>query len=138
MKIQSILLLAATPCAFLASCDKPQPKAPAPPPAPSSASPSNSGGLKASGPILRIAVSRDGVVTADGAPITVDELSGKLKDLAAKKGGVFYYREAAQEKPHPTATKVITAVVEHQLPVSLSSKPDYSDVIDKDGQSKPR
>lgn len=81
---------------------------------------------------------RDGTVTIDGAPGSADDLAPKLKELAAAKGTVYYYRESGQEEPHPNAMKVIAAVIEHQLPISLSSKPDFSDYIGEDGQSHKR
>jgi hypothetical protein len=29
-------------------------------------------------------------------------------------------------------------IIKHQLPVSMSAKPDFSDYVDKDGVSRPR
>ena len=88
--------------------------------------------------VLKIAVMRDGRITADGSPTTVDALAATLTDLATSKGVVWYYREAAEGEPHPNATKVVAAIIEHKLPVSLSSKPDYSDAVGVDGKSHPR
>lgn len=81
---------------------------------------------------------RDGSITADGSPTTIESLAPKLKELAANKGSVYYYRESGKEEPHPNAMKVITAIGENSLPISLSSKPDFSDYIGQDGQSHPR
>lgn len=84
--------------------------------------------------VLRLAILKDGSVTTDGVPTPVEELDGKFKDLAEKKGTVYYYREPVPGEPHPNAMRVINAIKDHQLPVSLSSKPDYSDYVTPDGQ----
>jgi len=88
--------------------------------------------------VLRLAIMPDGSVTTDGVPTTLEELGPKFTELSEKKGSVYYYREPVPGEPHPNALKVINAIKEHQLPVSLSSKPDYSDYVTPDGQSHPR
>jgi hypothetical protein len=87
--------------------------------------------------VLRIAVAAGGQITADGAPTTLEALAPILSDLARAKGVVWYYREAAKAEPHPNALKVLSAMIEHNLSVRLSSKVDYSDVIDDKGRSVP-
>ena len=85
-------------------------------------------------PIIKVAVFADGRITADGKPVTIDSLRKSFKTLAAKKGTVWYYREAAQREPPPQAMQVIKAVVDARLPIRLSSRPDYSDSIGFDGK----
>jgi biopolymer transport protein ExbD len=87
--------------------------------------------------VLKVAVAASGQITADGAPTTVEALAPILSDLARAKGVVWYYREAAKAEPHPNALKVLSAIIEHNVPVRLSSKADYSDVIDDKGRSVP-
>lgn len=87
--------------------------------------------------VLKIAVTADGRVSADGRAVTIDGLAPILRDLAKNKGEVWYYREAAKAEPHPNALKVLSAIVDRNLPVRLSSKPDYSDAIDDKGRSVP-
>lgn len=88
--------------------------------------------------VLKIAVTADGHVTADGRAVSIEALIPILRDLAKSKGTVWYYREAAGAEPHPNALKVLSAIVDHNLPVSLSTKPDYSDAVDDKGRSVPR
>lgn len=88
--------------------------------------------------ILKIAVSADGRVIADGRAVSVDTLPSILRNLAKSKGEVWYYREAAQGETHPDALRVLSVIVDHNLPISLSTKPDYSDVVDDKGRSVPR
>jgi hypothetical protein len=88
--------------------------------------------------VLKIAVTTDGHVTADGRVVSIEALTPILCDLEKSKGSVWYYREAAGADPHPNALKVLSAIIDHNLPVSLSTKPDYSDAVDDKGRSVPR
>jgi hypothetical protein len=65
--------------------------------------------------IARIAVLSSGRVQLDGRPTTVPALDEELRKLKSDKG-----------------------VVKHQLPVSMSTKPDFSDYVDDKGVSRPR
>jgi len=38
-------------------------------------------------------------------------------------------------EPHPIAMQVIKLVTDNQLPVKLSTRPDFSDSVDLDGTS---
>jgi len=79
----------------------------------------------------------DRQITADGVQTTVERLVPILRALAKMKGEVWYYRETPQAEPHPNALKVLSAIVDQDLPIRLSSKPDYSDTIDDKGRSVP-
>jgi hypothetical protein len=86
------------------------------------------------GRVLKIAVFADGRITVDGSGATIESLREALKLLAAEKGQVWYYREAAQGDPPPQTTVVIQAIIDNGLPIKLSTKPDYSDAIGIDGR----
>jgi len=88
--------------------------------------------------VLRIAITASGQITADGRPATIETLIPILRELGKKKGEVWYYREAPEADPHPNAMKVLAAIVDCNLPVLLSSKPDYSDSVDEKGRLVPR
>jgi hypothetical protein len=79
--------------------------------------------------VLKIAITASGQISADGRLTTVEALIPILRELAKNKGEVWYYREAPLADPHPNAMKVLSAIVDNNLPVRLSSKPDYSDSI---------
>ena len=79
--------------------------------------------------VLKIAITASGQINADGRPTTVEALIPILRELAKNKGEVWYYREAPLADPHPNAMKVLSAIVDNNLPIRLSSKPDYSDSI---------
>jgi hypothetical protein len=90
--------------------------------------------MSSSGPVVKIAVFADGRLTVDGSAATVESLRASLKHTAETHGTVWYYREAGQQEPPPVAMQVMQAIVEAQLPVRLSSRPDYSDAIGPDGR----
>jgi hypothetical protein len=85
-------------------------------------------------PVLKISVMADGRIAVDGTLATIDSLRVSLKRLAEQKGLVWYYREAGQDEGPPESTEVIQAVIENQLPIRLSSHPDFSDAIGEDGR----
>jgi hypothetical protein len=89
-------------------------------------------------PIGRIAVTTKGVVSLDGATITLDALKTRLADLKKRNGEVWYYREAGRRDPPTQAMEVIKLVMDHNLPISLSTKPDYSDEVLPDGTVRAR
>jgi len=85
-------------------------------------------------PVLKVAVMADGRITVNGASVTMDSLRESLKKLSQQKGVVWYYREAGGTEGPPEARQVIQAVIDARLPIKLSSRPDYSDAIGKDGK----
>jgi hypothetical protein len=88
--------------------------------------------------VLKIAITAGGEISADGRLTTLEALIPTLRELAKNKGEVWYYREAPQADPHPNAMKVLSAIVDNDLPIRLSTKPDYSDSVDDKGRSVPR
>jgi hypothetical protein len=87
--------------------------------------------------ILKVKVTASGDITADGQPITLEQLAAKLSELKKAGGGVWYYRENARDEPHPNAVKVIELVIHNKLPVRLSAKSDFADAVDDKGVSRP-
>lgn len=89
-------------------------------------------------PIARISVLVSGKILLDGKEIRLGELKRALEKLKTQRGAVWYYRESAKSKPPGEAVEVFKLIVESKLPLSLSSKSDFSDYIDDEGQSHPR
>jgi hypothetical protein len=88
--------------------------------------------------VLELAVYRSGRVTADGRDVDPAHLPGVLGGLRRKNGVVWLYREGAAGEQHPNAALVARAIAAARLPLSLSSRPDFSDVLSADGTSRPR
>jgi hypothetical protein len=80
----------------------------------------------------------NGTVLVDGKAATLEELDSALASTKQASGQVWYYREAARGELPPVAKEVIDRLVALKLPISLSSKPDFSDWVDAKGVSHPR
>src|SRR5215471_16272904 len=87
---------------------------------------------------LKVCVLADGTIQVEGRPATIDELDAALSRAKEANGQVWYYREAAKGEAPPLARQVIQRVAALKLPISLSSKPDFSDWVDAKGVSHPR
>jgi hypothetical protein len=66
---------------------------------------------------------------------TLDQL---LEKLGQDSGEVWYYRQNAAAPPSQQALEAMKLVVKHSLPVSMSTKPDFSDYVDANGNAQPR
>jgi hypothetical protein len=88
--------------------------------------------------VAKVAVYADGRIALDGREIQIEELRSQFMKLSKDKGAVWYYREASSAYPPPVATLVIQAIIDARLPVSMSSLPDFSNVVLPDGTVKPR
>src|SRR5260370_4564207 len=76
-------------------------------------------------------------ILQDGQTGELEQLDAALERAKQDHGQVWYYREATGAAP-PTGLAVIQRVVQRKLPISLSSKPDFSDWVDGQGVSHPR
>ncbi|MDR3386718.1 MAG: hypothetical protein P4L92_06655 [Rudaea sp.] len=86
----------------------------------------------------KVAVLQSGVVSYNGEAVNLHQLSSKLAALKAQNGVVWYYREAPEGSPPPISTQVIQLVIDNKIPISLSSEPDFSTVVQSDGTVKSR
>lgn len=94
------------------------------------------GNRAAAASIARISVLASGRILWDGKAATISEVKRALERMKAKSGTVWYYRESGE--PPPEAIELFKLMVENQLPISLSSKADFSDYVDEEGRSHPR
>jgi len=88
--------------------------------------------------ILQISALANGEILLDGKRCSRDELASRLAEAQKNNGQVFYFREAADQEPHPNAMKAMQLIVDSHLPVSLSTRPDFADYVDANGHSNPR
>lgn len=86
----------------------------------------------------RIRIAQSGEIWFDGSPVTLAALAPLLRDLRAAGGAVWYYREQPDAEPAPAAMAVVRLVIEHRLPISMSTCPDFADVVLPDGSVAPR
>jgi hypothetical protein len=87
---------------------------------------------------LKISVLANGAILLDGQPADLEQLDAALQRVKQNHGRVWYYRESAGAQPPPAGLAVIQRVVRHKLPISLSSKLDFSDWVDGKGVSHAR
>jgi len=85
--------------------------------------------------ILKISVFKSGEIRANGTTVDLSTLEELITDNASNNGEIWYYRGSAQEEPPQQAMEVIELIVKYECPVSFSSKPDFSDYIDDEGNS---
>jgi hypothetical protein len=95
-------------------------------------------GAQAQEPVAKVSALASGKFLLNGQPANLAVIETEFKKLKSSNGGVWYYRENPQAEPPPQAMAVIELVVKYKLPVSMSSKPDFSDYIDENGKSRPR
>lgn len=86
----------------------------------------------------KVAVYANGAVELNGRKVTPVELDESLRVHASRSGVVWYHRENPAAQPHPNADVVVQTIIKHRLPVSLSTKPDFSDYVDQNGVARPR
>ncbi|MEO8597241.1 MAG: hypothetical protein ABI759_28240 [Candidatus Solibacter sp.] len=87
---------------------------------------------------VKISVLASGTVLLDGQPVDGSTIDAALDRAQLVQGQVWFYREAPAASAPPQALAVIQNVVRRKLPVSLSSRPDFSDWVDAKGVSRPR
>ena len=87
---------------------------------------------------IRISVLSTGTVLLNGHDSTVAEVRRSVENAEPRSNTIWYYRESGEGEPPQQAIEVFKIIVENKLPVSLSTKPDFSDYVDEKGQSRPR
>jgi hypothetical protein len=80
--------------------------------------------------VLKISVLASGVVLVDGQAVDIAQLDKILQTAKENNRSVHYYREAAGSEALPQSMEVMKLIVKHKLPISMSTKPDFSDVVD--------
>lgn len=88
--------------------------------------------------ILKISVSQSGRVFVNNDESSLQDVEKRLLEIKDRNGVVWYYRENPQEEPTDIAKEIIELVVKYKVPISLSSKSDFSDIIDEHGASHHR
>jgi nucleotide-binding universal stress UspA family protein len=89
-------------------------------------------------PVLRVSVLAEGVVIVNDSLTNLPQLEAMLAELKSNHGIVWYYREGQQGQANAVATEVAKLLQKHELPISVSTRPDFSDYVDASGKSWPR
>ena len=88
--------------------------------------------------MVKVSVLASGAILLDGSAATLGELEAAFQAAKERGAAVLYYREAAGSEPPAEVQTVLKMIVAQRLPVSMSSKPDFSDWVDQQGVSHPR
>lgn len=90
-------------------------------------------------PSAQISVLASGALLLNGLPSDMEAIRAELLRLKAVNGAVWYYREVLQTKAaaNPLAEQLFDMILEHRLPITRSTTPDFSDYVDNQGQSHP-
>jgi len=88
--------------------------------------------------IARVSALANGKLLLNGRTVELPTMEQEFQRLKGSHGTVWYYRENPQSEPPPQAMDVIKLVIQYGLPLSMSSKPDFSDYVDANGRSQPR
>lgn len=89
-------------------------------------------------PVMRLSVLQEGVLLVDDSLVTLPLLQQKLEALKQGQGIVWFYRENPQAEATPAVREAVQMLLASGLPISVSSRPDFSDYIDNEGRSQPR
>lgn len=89
--------------------------------------------------VLKVKVLSSGKILVDNnVPTGMSNLISKLQWIKNNDGVVWYYRENSGHIPNEIADEIFSKILGMKLPLSLSSKPDFSDWIDSNGESHHR
>jgi glycine cleavage system regulatory protein len=92
----------------------------------------------AESPLAKISALASGALLLNGRAVDLASIEAEFKRLQAEDGVVWYYRENPRSEPSPAAIEVIQLIIQYRLPISFSSKSDFSDYIDENRRSQPR
>ena len=88
--------------------------------------------------VFKVAVAADGTISLDGKVISIEELRDELAAAVGTEPVVWLYRADSPEGRPEESRLVFQAITENLFPISFSSEPDFSTVVDHDGNVKPR
>ncbi len=87
---------------------------------------------------INISLLASGATLLDGQAADLAQLGARLSQADRSKDQVRYYKEDQTEASAAKSLEIVKLVIQHKLPVSFSTKPDFSDYVDQFGQSHPR
>ena len=79
--------------------------------------------------VVKVYVSQDGKITADGNDISLPDLDSSFSQLKQKNGIVYYSRDNVQGEPPQESMKVMDLVVKYSLPVKMFTDKTFTVVV---------
>lgn len=78
--------------------------------------------------VLKLAITRDGTITADGVGVSADALSAVIWEVRQNQGEVWLYKEETPNEQQPNVFKVLNILAQFDVPVRISASSDYSEL----------
>jgi biopolymer transport protein ExbD len=75
---------------------------------------------------MKVKVTSKGEISADGQPVTPEELDARFAALKKEQGQVWYYRDNPTGAPPDNAMTVIKLVANHKLPIQMFADPEFT------------
>ena len=88
--------------------------------------------------VIRIQIMQNGPLLLDGKPSTIADVRAAVERAKEGKLAVWYYRENADAPATDSQMEALKIITDAGVPVSLSTKADFSDYVGEDGRSRPR
>src|SRR5580698_510686 len=66
--------------------------------------------------IVKVSALANGEILLDGKPCTLDQFTARLTEAQKIGGEVYYYREGADQEPHPNAMTAMKRIAGSHLP----------------------
>ena len=82
--------------------------------------------------VIKVWVEQDGMITANGSSISLEDLDSSLSKLKNTNGSVYYSRANGQGEPPAEAMKVIDLVVKYGLPIKLYTDKTFTEIVKPD------
>ena len=79
-----------------------------------------------------------GPLLVDGKPGTIADVRAAVERAKEGKFAIWYYRENAGTPATDSQMEVLKIITDAGIPISLSTKADFSDYVGEDGRSRPR
>jgi hypothetical protein len=87
---------------------------------------------------IRISLLASGAILLDGHSADLAQLDARLSQAKSPEDRVLVYKQDLSPNGAPQSMEVVKLVIKHKLPVSFSTKADFSDYVDRFGQSHSR
>jgi len=87
---------------------------------------------------IRISLLATGATLLDGAGVDLAQLDARLLRADTATDHVLYFKEDQTEASAAGSLEIVKLVAKHKLAISFSTKPDFSNYVDRSGQSHSR
>ncbi|MBV8818016.1 MAG: hypothetical protein JO022_06640 [Acidobacteriaceae bacterium] len=87
---------------------------------------------------IKIALLASDTILLDGQAVDLEQLNGRLSKADSSQDQVLYYKQDLQRRCSAHSENILRAVIARRLPISFSTRPDFSDYVDQFGHSHPR